>query len=80
MDDGGDYAIVDSSGAIIGEAIHRVGPTATRPAAANARLWAAAPDLLEALKACVEQHECDGAESCPCHAGLAAIKAAEEGS
>lgn len=47
-DDGGDYAIYES-GVIIGEAIHRADENEYRNAEANARLWAAAPDLLAAL-------------------------------
>ena len=51
-DDGGDYAIVDAHNKIIGEASRLVGPGGeTRPALENARLWAAAPDLLAACEA-----------------------------
>lgn len=49
-DDGGDYAIIEPGGIIVGEAYHRVGESAYRDAEANARLWAAAPDMAEALK------------------------------
>lgn len=51
VDDGGDYAIIDSAGKIIGEAIRLVAECDERPAQANACLWAAAPDLLAACKA-----------------------------
>lgn len=57
-DDGGDYAIVEivESGcrAIIGEANHRVGENEYRDAEANARLWAAASGMLEALKVAID--------------------------
>ena len=49
-DDGGDYAVLDSAGCIIGEAICRVEPGETRDARANATLWAAAPEMYKALK------------------------------
>lgn len=49
LDERGDCAIIDSAGKIVGEAFALVGPGETRPARANADLWAAAPDLLEAL-------------------------------
>jgi len=48
-DDGGDYAICDNSGAIIGEAIYKTGPGEHYPARNNALLWAAAPKMYEAL-------------------------------
>lgn len=49
-DDGGDYAIVDAENHIIGEAFHLVARGGvTKPAKANATLWAAAPELLNAL-------------------------------
>ena len=48
--DGGDYAIVEPGGIIIGEAFHRVGEEGYRDAKANAQLWAIAPKLLEALE------------------------------
>lgn len=51
FDDGGDYCIRDAEGKIIGEAIALVGHGDHRPALANATLWAAAPAMLEALKA-----------------------------
>ena len=57
-DDGGDYAIVDPDGKIIGEAIHKVDHTEFRPAEANARLWAAAPDLLAASQRLFEEVGC----------------------
>ena len=47
----GDYAILDADGCIIGEAYRVVGPGTERPAEANARLWAAAPDLAAELEA-----------------------------
>jgi hypothetical protein len=53
-DDGGDYAIVDADGKIIGEAIHKVDYAEFRPARANAHLWAAAPDLLVACEEALE--------------------------
>ena len=51
--DPGDYAILDADGKIIGEAYSLVdyGKDGTRPAEANARLWAAAPALLSACEA-----------------------------
>lgn len=49
MDDGGDYAIIND-GKIIAEAFHRVGETRYEDAKANARLIAAAPNLLEACE------------------------------
>lgn len=49
-DDSGDYAIVEPGGIIIGEANHRISEYGYRDAEANARLWATAPELLEALK------------------------------
>ena len=50
-DDGGDYGIYDSEGIIVGEAYYKVGVEMFRPAEANARLWAAAPDMKAALEA-----------------------------
>lgn len=53
-----DYAITDDHGKIIAEAFHRVGfglgtgLYEERPAAANARLIAAAPELIDALRLC----------------------------
>jgi hypothetical protein len=64
VSDGGDYAIVDGAGFIIGEAINIVGPMEFRPAEANARLWSAAPALLEALLA-LNYPESDGPCWCP---------------
>lgn len=59
---GFDYAIIDSDGRIVGEAFERVGwkdnlskTYESRPAMDNARLWSAAPDLLEALKMFVQR-------------------------
>ena len=51
IDDGGDFAICDSTGAIIGEAICKTGPGEYYPARENATLWAAAPEMYEALEA-----------------------------
>lgn len=54
---GRDYCILDSEGKVIGEAFEHVGfgddrsTYEKRPAAQNALLWSAAPELLEALKA-----------------------------
>jgi len=53
MDDGGDYAIV-AAGYIIGEAVSKVARETFAPAEANARLMAAAPDLLAAIKLIVD--------------------------
>lgn len=51
---GFDYAILDANRKVIGETFERVGRDDgyydERPAEANARLWAAAPDLLTALE------------------------------
>lgn len=50
---GGDYAIfatIDGKDVIIGEAYEHVESKICAPALANARLWAAAPDLLAALE------------------------------
>lgn len=49
--DNGDYAIVEPGGVIIGEAFHHISKDGDRDAEANARLWAVAFDLLEALEA-----------------------------
>jgi len=46
----GDYAILDAEGKIIAEVYKTVAYGDLRPAEANARLIAAAPDLLEACK------------------------------
>jgi len=55
---GGDYAIIDESDLVIGEAYARVSNTnGGRPAELNARLWATAPamaELLQDLKADLE--------------------------
>lgn len=45
-----DRAIMDGDGQIIAEAFHRVGPDDWAPVEANARLIAAAPDLLAAAE------------------------------
>ncbi len=51
LSDGGwDWAIRDTHGFIIAECYNVVANNTRRPAEANARLFAAAPDLLEALK------------------------------
>ena len=48
---GYDYAILDTDSRVIGEAFDIVGNGEHRPALHNATLWAAAPELLEALEA-----------------------------
>lgn len=50
--EGGDYCIQDGGTNVIGEAFYRVsaGVGGTRNAKANARLMAAAPDMLETLE------------------------------
>lgn len=45
-----DRAIMDGDGQIIAEAFHRVGPDDWAPVEANARLIAAAPELLAAAE------------------------------
>ena len=50
LHDAGDYAIVDTDGAIIAETFRQVSKDGTRPAEANAKLIAASPDMLEALE------------------------------
>lgn len=50
IDDGGDWAVVDERGYIIAEAYRQLSYSIFAPAEANARLIAAAPELLEALK------------------------------
>ena len=50
IDDGGDFAIVDVNGHVIGQAHQLVAPGVMVPAKANATLWAAAPELLAALE------------------------------
>lgn len=60
VDDGGDYAIVNSADEIIGEAIYRTGRTTTAPAESNARLWAAAPELLACTKQIIDWLERTG--------------------
>ncbi|TXH53687.1 MAG: hypothetical protein E6Q97_12650 [Desulfurellales bacterium] len=47
--EGGDFAITDSNKDIIAETFFRVSAVKSRPSEANARLIAAAPELLEAL-------------------------------
>ena len=49
-DAGGDYAILDEEGLIIGESFCRVSTDEIRPARENATLWAAAPEMYEALE------------------------------
>lgn len=46
----GDYAIIEPGDVIIGGAFRHAGKDGDRDAEANARLWAAAPELLEALE------------------------------
>jgi hypothetical protein len=84
-DDGGDYAIVEPGGIIIGEAFHRVGEDAYRDAEANARLWASAPNLLAALETLLQmvvEGECNyddqGNEWPEVIQARAALDAAEE--
>ncbi|APU89175.1 hypothetical protein Rctr71_057 [Virus Rctr71] len=48
--DGGDYAIVNEDGHIIGEAIHRVSEKVYLDAKANAQLWATSHRLLDACE------------------------------
>jgi hypothetical protein len=50
IDDGGDFAIVDVNGHVIGQAHRLVAPSTLMPAKANATLWAAAPGTLKALE------------------------------
>ena len=52
IDDGGDFCIIEN-GKIIAETFRRVGVNDYVDAEANAKLMAAAPDLLEALKSIV---------------------------
>lgn len=61
-----DWAIVDANDKVIGEAFNLVCFDTYRPAEANARLWAAAPDLLaerdalrEACKVALDALGCD---------------------
>lgn len=51
--EGGDYAIQDGGTDIIAEVFYRTGPENTHNALANARLIAAAPDMLQALRRAV---------------------------
>lgn len=55
LDDGGDYAILDRDGKIIAETYRLVETDDERPALANALLFRAAPDLLEACKELVAE-------------------------
>ena len=69
-DDGGDYAIVDGDGRVIGEAFHHVGPAGdTRPAKANAELWAKAPDLRALVEELLDPDPCyyDHNDYCQAH-------------
>ncbi len=50
MDDGGGYVIIDARNEIIAEAFHRTEENNYHDAKANATLYAAAPELLEALQ------------------------------
>lgn len=50
--DGGDFAIVDEQGFIIGEAINRVDTNEYRPAKENAVLWSVSPQMLDTLEQC----------------------------
>ena len=69
-DDGGDYAIRDPKGHIIGEAICFVESSYTpMPAEDNARLWAASPNMLEALNNAVS--------NCPTCGGISIIPGKE---
>jgi len=53
-----DWAIVDADNRVIGEAFNLVHFDTYRPAEANARLWASAPDLLVALEELL-RHLCE---------------------
>lgn len=57
--DNPDWAIVDIEGRIIGEAFDLVYFDIRRPAKANARLWAAAPEMYKALKIALDALGCD---------------------
>jgi len=59
-----DWAILSSENRIIAEAFWKVETDEYMPAEANARLIAAAPELLEALEAMAEWHE-DSADDEP---------------
>lgn len=62
-DGGYDYAVmatIDGSARCIGEAFEVVDHGVRVPAEANARLWAAAPMLLEACRATMSMVEGDG--------------------
>jgi hypothetical protein len=48
--EGGDFAILDASGEIIGETFARSSKSVTHDARAHAQLFAAAPQLMEALQ------------------------------
>ena len=62
-DDGGDYAIRDGYGFVIGEAIHIIAYyRRVAPAKANAQLWATADELLVVLEAAmdyIDKSPCD---------------------
>lgn len=78
--DGGDYAIEDAAGQIIAEAIHQVDRSEFRPAEANARLIAAAPEMLEALRrslSWLSSYPGEGAMGCYDQARAAIAKAVQ---
>lgn len=75
IDSGGDYAIVDADGHVIGEAIHRVGRHNFRPAKANAKLWAKAPEMVAVLKELVGKAD---SWACSRRSLCAALKGARE--
>lgn len=52
FNDGGNFAILDEQGLIIGEAIRLVAEGEERPAMENAVLWSIAPQLFDALTQC----------------------------
>jgi len=57
LDDGGDYAIRDETGKIVGEAVYQVDYGTFRPARENAQLWATSPKLLGACELLVDELE-----------------------
>jgi len=77
-DDGGDYAIIARG--IIAEAFHRIDDDTYADAEANARLIAAAPDLLEALENALayfinaHEHDCTGWDCAECYPQIMAGK------